>query len=191
MTPFIRKIASSLVLVLAAPFASATVLGFDDIASPDGYAAVPGHYGGLDWSGSTWAAFNAPQEPFAAHSGDWRVATEFGGDDAASSIRFMSPTVFDGAWFAGFEDVAVTFLMYAGGQLVATSAALGLSGTPTFLSSGFDGLVDTLVVTSPFQGGFVMDDFSFHAANTVPEPGSMLLVLAGIGMAIVHRRRSA
>jgi hypothetical protein len=182
---------AGLALVLAAPFASATVLNFDDIPGPDGYAAVPANYGGLDWSASTWTAFDAPQEPYAAHSGAGRITTAFGSDDAASTIRFLAPTVFDGAWFAGFEDVAVTFQMYAGGQLVATSSMLGLSGTPTFLSSGWGGVVDTLIVSSEFQAGYVMDDFSFRAVNAVPEPGSMLLVLAGLSLVIATRRRGA
>lgn len=188
MTPFIRGIVGGVVLALAAPFASATVLNFDDIANPDGYAVVPSNYGGLDWSGSTWSAFNAPQDPFAAHSGEWRIATDYGSDDTGSTIRFLTPTVFEGAWFAGYEDVAVTFLMYAGGQLVASSSTLGLSGASGFLSSGWDGAIDTVVVSSNFQAGYVMDDFSFH---TVPEPGSIALLLLGLGLVVVTRRRGA
>lgn len=188
MTPRIRGIVGGLVLALAAPFASATVLNFDDINHPDGYTPIASNYGGLDWSGSTWVAFNAPQDPFTAHSGDWRIATDYGSDDAGSTIRFLTPTVFDGAWFAGYEDVAVTFLMYAGGQLVATSSTLGLSGVSSFLSSGWNGAIDTLVVSSNAQAGYVMDDFSFH---TVPEPGSIALLLLGLGLVVVTRRRGA
>lgn len=187
MNTSIRGMIGAVALVLAAPFASATVLTFDDITSPDGYVPALGNYGGLDWSSSTWAAFNGPQDPFTAHSGDWRVATGWGSDDAGSTIRFLSPTVFDGAWFAGYEDVTVTFLLYAGGQLVATSSTLGLSGTSAFLASGWDGAIDTLVVSSAAQAGYVMDDFSFHQ---VPEPGSIVLVLAGLGLLVAVRRRA-
>jgi hypothetical protein len=52
MHPIIRSFALSAAIALCAPFASATVLTFDDIVGPDDVASVPGNYGGLDWSNS-------------------------------------------------------------------------------------------------------------------------------------------
>ena len=172
-------------LAAFAPMASATVLNFDDIGS-SGF--VPASYGGLDWSASSWLAFDGEQAPYTPHSGSWRVATEFGSVDAASAIRFATPSVFNGAWFSGYDDSSVGFLLYLGGALVATSNTLSTSITPTFLASGYTGLADAVVVTSGQQAFYAMDDFTF---NEVPEPGTWTLTFAGLGIvaAVARRRR--
>ena len=189
MTPFLRGLVASAALALCAPFASAAVLSFDDIVGADGYAAVPTNYGGLDWSAAGWSAFSGAQAPYTPHSGDGRITTAWGSDDASSVIRFLAPTVFDGAWFAGFGDASVSFQMFLGGQLVASSTALGLSETPAFLSSGWNGAIDAVVVSSAYQAFYVMDDFSFQDATDVPEPGTLAMVLAGLGLMVRTARR--
>ena len=186
-----NRLLASLALAVASlavtPFASATVLTFDDITSDD---FVPAHYGGLDWSAGDWFAYGDAQAPFTPHSGDVRITTGFGDADAASTIGLGAGKTFQGAWFAGFEDVAVTFKLYDQGSLVATSSTLATSATPTWLASGYGGLVDQVVVSSADQAGFVMDDFTFSAA--VPEPGSAALMVGGLlALAAVGRRRRA
>ena len=195
MHPIFRSFASRIALgaaiALCAPFASATVLTFDDIVGPDGFAAVPGNYGGLDWSGAGLSVFTGAQDPFTAHSGQGRVTTDWiDGGPAASTIRFLAPTVFDGAWFAGYGDSSVRFDLYLGGQRVASSTTLQLSNVPAFLDAGWRGAVDTVVVSSGVQASYVMDDLTFGTAAQVPEPGSLALVLAGVGVAGLMRRRS-
>jgi hypothetical protein len=190
MHSIIRSLALSAAIALCTPFASATVLDFDDIAGPDDYAAVPGNYGGLDWSASGLSVITSDLWPFTAHSGQGRVTTDWtDGGPVASSIRFLAPTVFDGAWFAGYGDFSVRFDLYAEGRLVASSASLQLSESPAFLDAGWRGAIDTVVVSSGAQGAYVMDDLSFESAAEVPEPGSLALVLAGLGLAGVARRR--
>ena len=183
----IRGLVASAVLALAAPFASADVLGFDDIGNT---GVVPTNYGGLDWSSSSWIAFSGAQDPYAAHSGEGRVATDFGSSDADSTIRFLTASVFDGAWFSGYGDAAVTFELYLGGALVASSATLAPTGTAGFLASGYAGLVDAVVVSSPLQAFYAMDDFTFHApVAAVPEPQTWALMVAGLGIVFVARRQ--
>lgn len=186
MSHFLRGVLAAAALAALASAASATtVLNFDDIAA-DG--SVPLNYGGLDWSSAGWTVFSTPAAPYTPHSGAGRVSTGFLADDVSSLIRFTAPATFEGAWFAGLGGALLSFELYNGGQLVHSSASLDPSATPSFLSSGYAGLIDTVVVKSANHGEFVMDDFSFTAA--VPEPQSYALLLAGLaGVACIARRR--
>lgn len=189
MRTFAAGIAFAVSATLA-PLASATVLHFDDLVGPDGYAALPANYGGLDWSAAGLSVFSSEQAPFTAHSGTGRVTTDWvDGGPVASTIRFLRPTVFDGAWFAGYSDSDVRFDLFLGGQLVASAALLQLSDAPVFLDAGWRGLIDTLVVSSAAQASYVMDDLSFQSAAEVPEPGSLALLLAGCGLVGALRLR--
>lgn len=186
MTRLISSLALCAAGLLATPLASATVLTFDDITADEFVAA---NYGGLDWSHADWFAFSGEQAPFTAHSGNVRVTTSFTDTDADIAIGLGQGKTFQGAWFAGYEDVGVTFQLYDHGQLVATSATLATSATPTWLASGYAGLVDEVVVSSATQGAFVMDDFTFAAS--VPEPTSTALTAAGLltlAAAAIRRR---
>ena len=187
---FFRHAGAAAALVLFAPFASATVLSFDDIAGANDYLAVPASYGGLDWSGASWSVLTSDMAPYSAHSGQGRVTMGWGSDDGASTIRFNAPTVFDGAWFAGYTNASVRFDLFFQGGLVASSTTLSLTDTPAFLDAGWDGAIDAVVVSSGQHAFYVMDDFSFVAAP-VPEPGAFALMLAGLGVVAGLARRRA
>ncbi|WP_314434716.1 PEP-CTERM sorting domain-containing protein [Massilia timonae] len=190
MQSIIRNLAVGAAIALCAPFASAAVLNFDDIVGPDGFAAVPGNYGGLDWSASGLNVFTAQGAPFTPHSGLGQVTTDWiDGGPIANTIRFLAPTVFNGAWFSGYEDSSVSFDLYFAGRLVASSDALQLSGTSAFLDAGWDGAIDSVVVRTGAQGSYAMDDFSFVDPAQVPEPGMPALMLAGLGGLLVLRRK--
>lgn len=183
------KVAIGAAMLATLPSAMATVLNFDDL--PDG--VVTANYGGLDWSLGGWTAFSTPFAPYTAKSGQGRITNEFLGSDAASLIRFGSAgqtARFDGAYFAGLGGAVLSFELLLNGQVVATSATLDPSATPTFLASGYAGQVDAVRIKSQNHGEFVMDDFSFTQA--VPEPQSYALLLAGLMVvARVARRKSA
>lgn len=194
MTRLTRWIAGG-ALALLAPLASAavsTVLTFDDLGD---YGQMPSNYGGLDWSAGGWWYYTVDNEPYTPASGTGRVTLDWyeSGDAAAAvastAVGFAAPVVFDGAYFAGLSGAKVSFDLYLDGSKVWSSATLDPSAVPTFLASGYAGLVDKVVVNGPALYAVVMDDFSFTAA--VPEPGSVPLMLAGLaGVGLIVRRRA-
>jgi len=156
--------------------ASATVINFDDL--PDGL--VPDGYQNVTWYGE-WTNYTEPQDPYNPHSPPGRVYD--GLTDA--KFTFNSPVVFNGAWFAGYDFAPVQFQGYLNGVLEFTSGTLAPSNVPTFLDSGYAGLVNEIHVLSPDPDFFVMDDVTF-----TPEPGSLVLMGTGLaGLAGYLRRK--
>lgn len=180
---------------------ASTVLTFEDLdSSPAAYDVVPTPYQGLTFTGwyfgvdtlykpasgliDLFTDYADPANPF-----DYVIT------NSNNRITSATPFIFDGAWFSGYS--GVTFELWNGGTLVATSASLpdapGVDPyDPVFLASGYSGEVDTVVV-SGVQGYYSMDDFTFHQASTnaVPEPASAALALLGVGMAGWMRRRQS
>jgi hypothetical protein len=180
MTTTIKKLMAAAALVLAAPLASATVLNFDDLT---GIAPLT-TYGGLTFV--DWNYFDFAQSPYTAASGNTRI---FNSSNVNSFGRATAFT-FQGAKFAGEAGVAVRFDMFLNGAYVASSGVLGMSDSPTFLASGYTGLLDSVTVSSNKPDFFVLDDLTFNEAATVPEPGSLALLFGAMGvMGFMGRRR--
>lgn len=186
-----RRIAAAAALLLAAssPAVAQTVVDFEDI---HGTIYVPAGYGGIQWIGP-WYQYDWAQPPYAAHSGSHRAY--FGGDGAPSFGFVGGPATFQGAWFAGHPQMA--FHLFLDGSLVHTTGAIQLSGTSTWLGSGYSGMVDLVVLSTDGLSTFVIDDVTYGgaAAPTVtPEPGTVVLMATGlfaVGGIVRRRRRRA
>jgi hypothetical protein len=187
-------IVSSLLAVVAA---NAGVIGFDDLGSTcnsTNIGNVPDGYGGINWSGN-WTCYSNVEAAYPPHSQPGRV---FDSSTAGNFFTFVTPQTFQGAWFSGLNTTTVQFELYSGINLVGSSVVLGTTSTPTFLSSGYAGLIDKVVVASNAPDHFVMDDVTYTSGPTgptgsigpieTPEPKTVALLAAGLGLIALARR---
>lgn len=162
---------------------------FDDLV---GQGIVPDGYGGINWD-SNFEYYGFQQDPYNPQSAPNRVYGSYAKWDVAPSsvpFYFASPVIFEGAYFSGLDfSVPVSFSLFKGGILQATSASLTPSSIPTFLSSGFAGLVDEVRVNW-YNGFAVMDDVTYRTSS-VPEPATLigLLGLGAFGVAKLKRNQ--
>jgi len=167
-----------------------TVQTFEDFNPCDNTPDNVGLYGGVNYL-NQWTCYGFSQPPFTPQSGTNRVYAALGGSNSNSASFSFAATTFAGAWFSG--SATVNFQLFFLGNPVATSGPLSTSGTPSFLGSGYSGLVDRVTVNgNSIQ--WVMDDVTFGAAVTsTPEPATIALLGSGllaIG-ALARRRRRA
>ena len=200
-----RTLLLSLAL-LGASAAHAGVLSFDDLP-PGSYRAMPASYQGFGFSGWFHSDYeypdgdpSTPWSPYQPASGMRNIFTNFADpSDPAAQLATLGPVisaaedfVFDGAHVSGYSPVS--FVLFLDGVEVHRSATLplapGVDGNHAFLASGYAGRVDGVAVHG-VQGYYALDDFSFSAVSAVPEPGSLGLLGAGLGLLAWRMRRRA
>lgn len=177
-------------IAAAQPAAFGAVLTFEDLSCGScSFDVVPDPYAGLSFIG--W--YFGVDTVYLPTSGVTDLFTDFADPaapdlfvDTNSNNKITSPTpfVFDGAWFSGYS--GVKFELSLAGLLVYTTMrlpdAVGPDPfAPTFLGSGYAGLIDTVVVAG-VQGYYAMDNFTFSVVTpAVPEPATFGLILLGLG----------
>jgi hypothetical protein len=181
-------------LMLAAQ-ARAGVADFDDLTTAGDFASLGdiSPYAGLSWS-ADWYAGDTSIDGYAngAHSGTNYAVNGFGADavDISSATAFK----FTGAWFAapqGVDDKAswVNITAYdASNHVIGSTGNVAVGASYVWVAGGFDNV--SRLSVSRDSGWYVMDDFSMAAAAPVPEPGTTLMLGAGLLVLGAVRRRS-
>jgi hypothetical protein len=182
-----------LTLVALARPAAATqiVVTFEDQDDIIGFQTpFPTTYAGITWT--DWRHYAPYAGPYDADG----VNAIYAGDDGAK-FEF-SDQVFAGASFSapylfapGYVGSTLYFELYLDGALVHTSGNLS-SDQLSFLSSGYSGLVDEVVVRSDapmmtsIGAAWIMDNVTFG----VPDTGSTFALLGGslAALALLRRR---
>lgn len=181
--------------------AQAATFTFEDLdPSPSSFDVMPAPYKGFTFS--NW--LYGPDTFYTPASGVIDLFTDYADPNDPGNYVITSNNAvtraedfyFDGAWFSGYS--GVTFELWNDGNFLGAFGSLPDAAGPdpygpTFLASGYSGLVDKVVV-SGVQGYFAMDDFTFRlpgTGGTIPVPASVGLVLLALGIGAAQTRKSS
>jgi hypothetical protein len=182
--------------LMLAGAANAGVIGFENVATDGDFASLNDitPYAGLNWS-ADWFAGDNTIDGYAngAHGGTHYAINGFGSDGA--TITSDTPFNFAGAWFAAPEGVAdqagwINISAYdAANQLIGTTGNIAIGASYVWADAAFNN-VSSLTITRD-TGWYVMDDFTTVAPATgeVPEPGTPLMLGAGVFALVAGRMR--
>jgi hypothetical protein len=159
----------------------------EDLASvDDNYASYGLHFINAI---SLTTGFSVNEFDYPSHSGEMVI----GDDRGPIVIIFDNPTSEISAYFTYASTLTITaydvFNTVLGTFTTLTDFNLGVS---EYILLDFSN-VSSLVIAGFLPDSFIMDDFSFDSATSVPEPSTLLLFSGGLaGLASAGRRnRSA
>ena len=184
----------------------AAVIDFEDLgSSQDCCGPIPDAYNGFDWnSGETETGTigrdHAPGSGYQVGTSGNVSAFNWNGV-SGSVIKSADGSLFDfnGAYFtSAWEDQSISFEGWNAGMLTFSSDEFAISTqSPSWI--GLDwAAIDTLVINNT-KSHWIMDNFTYNELPgyvsvaefaTVPEPGSIVLVMTGLaGIGAARRRR--
>ncbi len=193
----LRILLASALTLASGAHAAQTVVTFEELgnmATTDGYGGISGWNEAGSYRDNTY--FTGAQGSYSFQGFNTAPNDGIGFDDFSGGLHFDSgPVVFEGAYYyeTGTPNgLFAGILLYYQGQLVHQIAApVANSGLPdlVWVSSGYQGLVDTLYFASG-SDGYVIDDLTYSTPAPVPEANVSLMMLAGLGLiGFVYRTR--
>jgi hypothetical protein len=159
-----------------------TVVNFDNLM---GDGDIPSLYDGINWENG-WKYYDDIQPPYSPQTESIRVYNY----EVIPSFSFNQSVIFNGAYFSGYDTQGVQFELLLSGSQVFLSTVLKPTETPTFLASGYSGLVDQVrILRSGFTDPtyWVMDDVNY---TSIPTP-ALLPGLVGLGLGLWRRQKRA
>ena len=192
---FITKVVAAASFALAAGTAQAAVIDFEDLSNGD---IVTTQYSGVTFSSSGSSVNKVTTQPGIGFGNNFLCTA--GG--AGASINCTDDTILTFAsgvsnlsfWQVGDNTTGVVAMVdvFVGGVLSATVDILGFDdfSTPNLVDlTAFSNVTSIRIHSITDRGGLGWDDFSYDAANVVPLPAGMVLLLSALGPVCVLRRR--
>jgi endoglucanase len=169
--------------LLLAVQANAATVDFDNLSADGDLTPMASAYAGLGWS-QDWYLGDTNVEGYdnGAHSGGLFVTNGYGVDHLA--VTSASGFNFSGAWFAapntnGATASWINITAYdASNQLIGSTGNVAIGNSYRWIGASFANVARLDIARD--DGWFVMDDFTTANASAVPEPGSVLLLGAGL-----------
>lgn len=187
------------IVLLAQPARCGTlVINFESFLDSD---AITNQLPGLTFTNTTvlTAGIGLNEIDFPPQSGTNLVFDS--GGPITISFSFLDPVAGFSAFFTYTQPLTILAFDALSNQVVSATSSysnnttsLGDPGSSPneFLSVAFGGGISSVSITGDLAGGsFVMDDVTLDVTSSdpVPEPGSILLMLGGLGVLGVRRLR--
>ena len=157
----------------------AGVITFDDYTTGD-FTKIIDSYHGFTWN-NMYVVRGAYQSGTGYErgvvSGDYAAFNGFG-DDASMLLSSDTEFDFNGAYFTGaLRNVAVTISGFRNGAVVYQETIGASNDVATWFDLNMLN-IDQLSFSSK-NSQFVMDNFTYNRTTSVPEPGTLSLLLVG------------
>lgn len=173
-------ITSTLLLSLTTPAFADTLVTFEDVQvkyeeSPlYGTALLDNGYGGI----SGWSAIGKVYGYADGYNQDIGANLFYGSDGELTFDK--APVVFKGTYYKSYtaDPMLTSIELFYQGVSVHSILDPRASGGLVWLSSGYSGLVDKIIIRGGIEG-YAIDNLTYDTVIAVPEPSSTALWLLG------------